>query len=75
VGLLARLEMKMTLPQVIAAYTVGAAYALNLQSEVGSLEVGKSADLLCVEQDWQSLFYSVGEQIPKVVFSAGARNP
>jgi imidazolonepropionase len=75
VGLLARLEMKMTLPQVIAAYTVGAAYALNLQSEVGSLEVGKSADLLCDEQDWQSLFYSVGEQIPKVVFSAGARNP
>jgi imidazolonepropionase len=73
VGLLARLEMKMTLPQVIAAYTVGAAYALNLQNEVGSLEVGKSADLLCLEQDWQSLFYSVGEQIPKVVFSAGVR--
>ncbi len=73
VGLLARLEMKMTLPQVIAAYTVGAAYALNLQNEVGSLEVGKSADLLCFEQDWQSLFYSVGEQIQKVVFSAGVR--
>lgn len=71
VGLLARLEMQMSLPQVIAAYTVGAAYALNLQHEVGSLEVGKSADILCTSQDWQSLFYSVGERSRKQVFSRG----
>ncbi|MNJ96646.1 Imidazolonepropionase [compost metagenome] len=71
VGLLARLEMKMTLPEVIAAYTVGASYALNLQGEVGSIGVGKSADFMCTEKDWQSLFYSVGERSASVVFSKG----
>ncbi len=71
VGLLARLEMKMSLPEVIGAYTVGAAHALNLQAEVGSIEVGKSADILCIEQDWQTLFYSVGECSKKRVFFRG----
>lgn len=71
VGLLARLEMKMTLSEVIAAYTVGSAYALNLQNEVGSIEVGKSADFMCTEQEWSTLFYSVGERSPSAVFSRG----
>lgn len=65
VGLLARLEMQMTLPQVIAAYTVGASYPLNLQNQVGSLELGKSADFVCINEDWSSLFYSAG-RIPAV---------
>lgn len=73
VGLLARLEMKMSLPEVIGAYTVGAAHALNLHREVGSLEVGKSADILCTEQDWRTLFYSVGESSRKCVFSRGKK--
>ncbi|MBO9667561.1 MAG: imidazolonepropionase [Bdellovibrio sp.] len=73
VGLLSRLEMKMTLPQVIAGYTVGAAHALNLQKEVGSIEVGKSADILCIEQDWKCLFYGVGERPKKAVFSRGKK--
>lgn len=71
VGLLARLEMKMSLPEVIGAYTIGAAYALNLQKDIGSLEVGKSADFLCTEKDWQTLFYSVGESPRRGVFSRG----
>lgn len=73
VGLLARLEMKMTLPEVLSAYTVGAAHALKLGSEVGSLEVGKSADILCIEGDWQSLFYSAGEARSSLVFSRGVK--
>lgn len=73
VGLLARLEMKMTLPEVIAAYTVGAAHALKLQKEVGSLEVGKSADILCIESDWRTLFYNVGKVEKKAVFSRGRK--
>lgn len=71
VGLLARLEMKMTLPEVVSAYTVGAAYALNLASEVGSLELGKSADFMCTEVDWRQLFYNVGERIPTFVYQSG----
>ena len=73
VGLLARIEMKMTLPEVISAYTVGAAHALNLANEVGSIEVGKSADLISIEQDWQTLFYSVGARLEPVVFSRGKK--
>lgn len=73
VGLLARLELKMTLPEVISAYTVGASFALNLHSTIGSLEVGKYADILCTEKDWQTLFYSVGERCDKVVFSRGKK--
>lgn len=57
-GLLARLEMKMTLPEVIGAYTVGASFALNRSHLVGSLEVGKSADFVMTRRDWSELFYS-----------------
>lgn len=71
VGLLARLEMKMTLPEVIAAYTVGASYALNLANEVGSLEVGKYADFLCTSNSWQETFYSVGGRLPTSVYRNG----
>ncbi|MGZ5279540.1 MAG: imidazolonepropionase [Pseudobdellovibrionaceae bacterium] len=61
VGLLARLEMKMSLPEVIAAYTVGASHALNLEDETGSLESGKSADFACIDDDWTKLFYAAGD--------------
>jgi imidazolonepropionase len=71
VGLLARIEMKMSLPEVIAAYTVGAAHALNLAKDVGSIEPGKFADLISIEQDWQTLFYSVGARLEPTVFARG----
>lgn len=71
VGLLARLEMKMTLPEVIAAYTVGAAFALQKASEIGSLGVGKCADVVCTAKEWKELFYSVGEQSPTFVYRNG----
>lgn len=73
VGLLARLEMKMTLPEVIAAYTVGAAHALSLQSEVGSLELGKAADFVCINKSWQELFYSVGERASLTTYRDGIK--
>ena len=60
-GLLARIEMKMTLPEVITAWTYNAALALGLQSEIGSLEPGKSADFAVFDSHWRELFYRVGE--------------
>jgi imidazolonepropionase len=60
VGVLARLEMKMSLPEVLSAYTLGAAYALGLQNEIGSIEVGKSCDLVELDGEWSELFYQVG---------------
>lgn len=68
VGLLARLEMKMSLPEVIGAYTVGAAFALNKQNECGVLASGYSADFLCTDLDWSSLFYHIGKPCPSSVY-------
>lgn len=71
VGLLARLQMQMSLPQVIAAYTVGAASALNLQFSKGSLSVGKDADFSCIDGCWQQLFYTAGTSLVKKTFVKG----
>lgn len=70
-GLLARLEMKMSLPEVISAYTVGAAAALKLAPEVGSLRLGKSADFMCTSKSWTDLFYSAGDSGAELVFVSG----
>jgi len=64
VGLLARLKMGMTLPEVFQAYTINAARALGLDAEEGSLEVGKKANFICTEADLTDFFYSAGA-VPK----------
>ena len=60
VGVLARLEMNMSLAEVIAAYTLNAAYALGMQEKLGSLTPGKSAQFISLSDDFDKLFYSVG---------------
>ncbi len=60
VGLLARLEMKMTLPEVFKAYTFGAACALGIEAEEGRLEVGKSANFITTQAALADFFYSAG---------------
>ena len=44
-------EQGLTLEQVIEAYTMGAAYQMGWEETIGSLEVGKRADLVVVSQD------------------------
>jgi imidazolonepropionase len=70
-GLLARLEMKMTLPEVAVAYTLGGAHALGLQKDLGSLEVGKFCDFVVLESDLEALFYEAGRQPIARVFREG----
>lgn len=60
VGMLARLQLKMSLPESIAAYTYNSASALGLQNELGSIEVGKQADFCVLDMSWKELFYGVG---------------
>lgn len=60
VGLLARLEMKMTLPEVFKAYTFGAAKALGIEAEEGTLEVGKLVNFICTDAELTDFFYSAG---------------
>lgn len=71
VGLLARKQMKMTLSEVIVAWTVGASYALNMQNEIGSLEAGKMADFVVLNSPWKDLFYQVGyNSVDQVILGA-----
>jgi len=73
VGLLARLEMKMSLAEVLVAWTLNPAYALGLEKVKGSLAVGKDADFISIFGDWQELFYSVGSHSLAEVHCGGKR--
>ena len=73
VGLLARLEMKMTLPEVFEAYTKNAAAALGLEAEEGSFEVGKLANFICTDADLTDFFYSAGFTPDHQLFIRGTR--
>jgi len=53
-------EQRLTLPEVLAAYTIGGAYANFLDAESGSLEVGKWADFILLDRN---LFDTPAEQI------------
>lgn len=44
-------EQRLTLPEVLAAYTIGSAYANFLDNESGSLETGKSADFVLLDRN------------------------
>ncbi len=59
VGLLARLQMKMSLPEVFAAFTFGGAKALGVENEVGSLQKGFAADFFISDWSWQDFFYDM----------------
>jgi len=44
-------EQVLDLPAALAAYTIGSAWAMGQEDETGSIEVGKRADLVLLEQD------------------------
>ncbi len=61
VGTLACTQMGMLPAEVISALTLNAAAALGRADRLGSLEVGKQADLiLCNVSDYRQLFYHFG---------------
>lgn len=73
IGVLARVEMQMKLAEVFSAFTVGAAHALGLNSEVGSLEAGKSCDFVALDCGWREMFYSVGHHPVRSTYRAGEK--
>ena len=64
--------MKLTPAQAIAAATINAAAALGRQTDVGSLEVGKKADLLVLDApDYRHLGYRFGTNLVSLVVKDG----
>lgn len=70
-GALARLEMKMSTPEVITALTVNAAQALDQLPNIGSLEPGKLANFQLYQTCPADLFYSADPLEPTHVFCRG----
>lgn len=73
VGVLSRVRMKMSFPETLAAYTIGAAYALGLEGLVGSLEIGKSCDFAVLDGSLDELFLEVGRSPVSGVVVEGRR--
>jgi imidazolonepropionase len=62
----------LTQAQALAAATLNAAYAIGRGRQVGSLEVGKQADLLILDtHDYRQLGYQFGGNLVKTVVKKG----
>lgn len=69
---LATLHMKMTVEESITAATLNSAHALGLAGEVGSIEVGKRADLVLIDApNYLHLVYHFGVNLVTAVFRDG----
>lgn len=71
VGVLARLEMKMQFAEVLSALTFGAADALRMGGELGSLEHQKLCDFVVSDDDLTRFFYQIGHHPVRSVYKEG----
>jgi imidazolonepropionase-like amidohydrolase len=68
------LEAGVTPAQIFAAATIGNARALKLDREIGTIEVGKRANLLLVRADPRQTVQAYAE-IVKVILGGRALDP
>jgi imidazolonepropionase len=73
VSALACIKLKLTSEQVINATTINSAYAMDLDKELGSIMVGKKANLFITKPipTYKYLHYSFGENLIKKVILNG----
>ncbi len=58
---LASVQLKMTAEEILNAVTINAAYAVNRQNKIGSIEIGKQADLLIFDiPSYKFITYNFG---------------
>lgn len=64
--------MHMTVPEALAAATINAAASLNKSDQIGSISVGKHADLLLLGAPaYEHICYEMGDPPIKMVFKDG----
>lgn len=69
-------NLKLTPSQAIAAATINGAAAVSKESRVGSIEVGKQADLLLLDvEDYRHLGYRFGTNLVHTVIKKGTPYP
>ncbi|MFA6597321.1 MAG: imidazolonepropionase [Ignavibacteriaceae bacterium] len=69
---LAAIKMKMSIEETISAVTINAAKALKMSDEVGSLEIGKKADLAIFNtNDYADIVYNVGNNLNELTIKNG----
>ena len=69
---LAAIKMNMTIEETISAVTINAAKALNLSDEVGSIEIGKKADLSVFStNDYADIVYNIGKNLNEMTVKNG----
>jgi imidazolonepropionase len=69
---LAILQMKMTSEEALVAATINAAHSINRENEIGSLEVGKTADIVVFDAPNQKHFaYHYGVNLAERVYRNG----
>jgi imidazolonepropionase len=67
------LHMKMTPAEVLVSATINAAHAINRGKEIGSIEVGKQADLVLWDApNYVYLQYNFGVNLVQTVIKRGA---
>jgi len=60
---LACVNLRMSLPEALAAATINAAHSLGRSATHGSIEVGKCADFIILnEKKWEHVVYQFGQQ-------------
>lgn len=71
---LASLKMKMTAEEIINAVTINPAHSLFMQNYIGSLEVGKYADILLFDfPSYKDLLYHFAVNQLQLIFKRGKR--
>ena len=69
---LACLQMKMTVAEAITAATINAAHSLEMEDKVGSLEIGKQADILIMDMpSYKFLPYHFGSNNVQTIIKNG----
>jgi imidazolonepropionase len=64
--------MGMTIEETISAVTINAAKALNMNNIIGSIEIGKKADLSVFNtEDYADIVYNVGKNLNYMTIKNG----